>query len=129
MLALVSAGVVVWYGSGPALNPAYTIDHTIYACVVGFEIWVWIVALLGLARRYLARTNRFLQYASAASFSVYFLHFYVMVPIGYVVVQWRTGAVAEWAILTVLSLAACLIGYEILVRRTRVTRFLFGTKG
>jgi hypothetical protein len=51
-----------------------------------------------------------------------------MLIIGYYVMQWHLVLTAEFAILSVLTFAATLGSYELLVKRTKVTRFLFGMK-
>jgi hypothetical protein len=51
-----------------------------------------------------------------------------MIPIGYYVVQWRAGIAVEFLTITILSFSATIVVYEILVKRTKVTRFLFGMK-
>jgi glucan biosynthesis protein C len=44
------------------------------------------------------------------------------------VVQWSPGAGAKYAIIVALSFAGTFLAYDILVRRTNITRFLFGMK-
>ena len=109
--------------STPAYNPLYFI----YSIFFGSQMWLWILSLLGLARRYLTKSNRFLAYFSRASYPFYILHLTLMVPIGHYVTQWRFGVLGELVLLSVLSFAATTAVYEI-VRRTKVTRFLFGMK-
>jgi peptidoglycan/LPS O-acetylase OafA/YrhL len=96
--------------------------------LLGLHTWCWILALLTLARRFLSRTNRFLKYFSRASYPFYILHFLVMVIIGWYVVQWHLGVAAEFVALSVLTFVATLGSCELLVKRTKVTRFLFGMK-
>jgi len=42
--------------------------------------------------------------------------------------QWHLGEGTEFVVLSVLTFAATLGSYELLVKRTKVTRFLFGMK-
>ncbi|MFC1608052.1 acyltransferase family protein, partial [Candidatus Latescibacterota bacterium] len=109
-------------------TPAYTMGYFTYSVVFGLSTWFWILALLGLSGRYLNFNNGFLRYFNRASYPVYIFHLVVMSVIGYYVVEWRTGIILEFFILSVLSFAACIVCYE-LVKRTRITRFLFGIKG
>jgi len=51
-----------------------------------------------------------------------------MLVIGYYVMQLRMGLAAEFVILSVLTFVATLGSYELLVKRIRATRFLFGMK-
>jgi glucans biosynthesis protein C len=59
---------------------------------------------------------------------VYVLHQTVIVVIGFYVVQWQAGALVKYPVISLTSLAATLALYDIGVRRTAVTRLLFGMK-
>ena len=113
----------------PAFSrPAYTPRYMLYSVFLGLHTWCWILAALALARKFLSGTNHFLQYASRASYPFYILHFVLMLVIGYYVTQLRLGLAAEFVVLSVLTFAATLGSCELVVKRTRVTRFLFGMK-
>ncbi len=113
----------------PAFSrPAYTSGFVLYSVLLGLHTWCWILALLTLARRFLSHTNRPLTYLSQASYPFYILHFLVMVVVGRYVVQWHLPIAAEFAVLSALTFAVTLGSYELLVKRTKVTRFLFGMK-
>jgi glucans biosynthesis protein C len=100
---------------------------------VGFSLfeqvntWVWVLALLGAGRALLGRPARGLGHASEASFPFYVLHQTVIVAVAYVVVGWDLGVWAKFAAVGLASLTLTLGLYEV-VRRTSVTRFLFGMK-
>lgn len=113
----------------PAFSrPAYTPRYMLYSVFLGLHTWCWILTLLALARRFLSGTNRFLKYASQASYPFYILHFLLMVVIGHFITKWHLGMAAEFISLSLLTFIATLGSYELLVRRTRSTRFLFGMK-
>ncbi len=113
----------------PAFSrPSYTSRYMLYSIFLGLHTWCCVLAVLALARRFGVRTNRFLKYAGPASYPFYILHFVLMLVIGYYVVQRRLGLTAEFAAISVLTFAATLVSYELVVKRTRVTRFLFGMK-
>jgi len=128
--AMVSSVVVLIlrFGVSAFSMPAYDVRYVLYATIFGFNTWLWMLALLGLARRFLAQSNRFLAYFSGASYPFYILHLTLMIPIGHYVVQWRFGFIGEFLLLCTLSFAATVAVYELLVRRIRATRFLFGMK-
>ena len=128
-LAIVSSVIVlVMRYSMPVFStPSYHPRYFLYATIFGFQTWFWILALLGLAGRFLSKSNRFLAYFSRASYPFYILHLTLMVPIGHYVVQWRLGLLGESVLLCMLSFVATIAVYE-LVRRTKVTRFVFGMK-
>ena len=113
----------------PAFStPQYTVPYIVYSILFGFNTWLWVMGILGLARRFLPHSNRFLKYFSTASYPFFIMHLLPLIAVGNVVVQWRIGLIAEFGMLSLLGFGTTLLIYELLVRRTRVTRFLFGIK-
>jgi glucan biosynthesis protein C len=90
--------------------------------------WFWLVAILGFGRRYLNRTNPFLRYAAEGSYPFYILHQTVIVVIGYFVVQGTESVTLKYLLIVIASLAATTLLYDLIVKRTNPTRFLFGMK-
>jgi len=107
--------------------------------------WLWVVAILGLARSPIAhrpkaaarrpsadRTDRASlmrrlgAYANDAVLPFYVLHETVIVVIASFVLTWKIGAGAQYVLISLTSLVATLLLYDIGVRRNRITRFLFG---
>jgi len=114
----------------PAFSvPEYTPRYMTYSFFLGLHTWCWILALLALARRYLFGTNRFLKYASRASYPFYILHFLLMIVISHFVFKGHLGTAAEFISLSLLTFIATLASYELLVKQTKVTKILFGMKG
>ena len=93
-----------------------------------FGLWFWLMAILGLGHRYLTADNRVLRYARDASYPFYILHQTVIVAIGFYVVQWTAGVLPKYLFIVVCSLVVSVVLYDLVVRRTNVTRFLFGMK-
>ena len=96
--------------------------------VRNFNLWFWLVALLGLGHRYLNADNQVLRYAREASYPFYILHQTVIVAIGFFVVQWAAAVLPKYLVIVVCSLVVSIALYDLVVRRTNVTRFLFGMK-
>jgi peptidoglycan/LPS O-acetylase OafA/YrhL len=100
-----------------------------------FITWFCLIALLGYGKQFLNFTNRFLQYFGEAAYPVYILHQTVIVVIGFYVVQWDTSAAlgtgagvpVKFVTIVVASFVITAILYEV-VKRTNVTRFLFGMR-
>jgi glucan biosynthesis protein C len=109
--------------------------------------WLWVVAILGLARSHIANParsaalstsvdrpdrqslmRRLSAYANDAVLPFYVLHETVIVAVAYSVLTWQIGAGAQYLLIVLGSLAATLLLYDLGVRRTPVTRFLFGLK-
>jgi hypothetical protein len=108
--------------------------------------WAWIVAILGFA---LARGRRpaerailqppgatqsvpwwsdAAQYANQAVLPFYVLHEPVIVAAAWVITRWNAPIAVKYPLLVVVAFGATLAIYEVLVRRFRATRFLFGMK-
>ena len=100
----------------------------VYKILDVFSRWFWVIAFLGLGHRFLNRTNRVLRYLTEASYPIYILHFLILALIAYYIAG--LGWPVELKYLTILSLAvaATVLAYDLLVKRTNVTRFLFGMK-
>ncbi|GIH95607.1 acyltransferase family protein [Planobispora siamensis] len=76
-----------------------------------------------------SRARRMYKYLAAAVLPVYILHQPILVAVAYGVVRWEAPIAVKYAVIVAASLALTLIAYDLLVRRTRVTRFLFGMRG
>ncbi len=112
----------------PAFStPAYTLNYFIYSSILCFNIWFWVLALVGLSRRYLSFSNSFLHYFNKASYPFFIIHLVVMIVLGYFVAKWRTGIFTEFIILIALTFILTIACYELL-KRAKITRFLFGIK-
>jgi glucans biosynthesis protein C len=108
--------------------------------------WLWVVAIVGLARRYVQSRQRSAvqtapkqpdrerllrrlgAYANDAVLPFYVLHETVIVVVAYVVLTWSIGGGAQYCLIALGSLAATLLLYDLGIRRSPVTRFLFGLK-
>jgi surface polysaccharide O-acyltransferase-like enzyme len=89
--------------------------------------WCWLLALMGLGRRYLNRTSPFLRYASEIAYPYYILHQTVILAIGFYVLPlaWSLEVKLIFIMLTSFFGTAALCE---LVKQTHLTRFCFGMK-
>lgn len=97
--------------------------------------WCLMVAILGrLDRPREQRSQEWrppspvMGYLVVAALPLYVLHQPVVVAFAYGVVGWSAPIVVKYAVIVAASLAVILLVYEYVVRRTRVTRFLFGMR-
>jgi hypothetical protein len=135
------------YGVDPLHD--YDWGSILWRVVKGVGAWAWVVAILGFGSRPRPDQDpkgfrkplgsgemprrpslgaRVIAYAGQAFLAVYILHQTVVFVIGYYVVQWQTTALLKYVVISLTSLAVTLLLYEFAVRRTRVTRWLFGMK-
>jgi surface polysaccharide O-acyltransferase-like enzyme len=90
--------------------------------------WCWIVMFLGMARKFLSFSNRFLSYANEAVLPFYILHHLVIIGVGFYVIQWDIPVLAKYFAIIGMSFTITMLLYEFVVKRTKVTRFLFGMR-
>ncbi|MER5216462.1 acyltransferase [Streptomyces sp. NPDC002838] len=149
-------GIVLFLGTAPGFmsqdDPftARTTFALFTRALFGAAGWCWVVAILGLldrprgggAREGGPREagsreggspgseppSRVLPYLAVAALPLYVLHQPVVVAFAYGVVGWAAPIVVKYTAIVVCSLAVILVVYEYAVRRTRVTRFLFGMR-
>ncbi|MBQ1157090.1 acyltransferase [Streptomyces sp. A73] len=148
-------GVVLFAAAGPgfALADEPFTEMTALAiasrALFGAAGWCLVVAIPGLLdRRRLRRLRRWEEpgrperpgrsrgpaiergygYLAAAVLPLYLLHQPIVVGVAYLVTGWSAPIPVEYAALVAIALALTLAAYELLVRRTRVTRLLFGMR-
>jgi len=93
-----------------------------------FNTWSWLLAILGFGSRYLSSTSSRLKYLNEAELPFYILHQPIILIIGYYVVQWNTGILTKYIVIAASSFVVIMALYELLVRRIKPLRFLFGMK-
>ncbi|WP_300544131.1 acyltransferase family protein [Maricaulis sp.] len=89
--------------------------------------WAIILALLGLARRYLSGDGPVRRYLTEAIFPFYILHQTITVLTGYWIAPMGLNVWVEFAVLVFATGAGCWLGFEI-VRRIPVLRPVMGLK-
>jgi glucans biosynthesis protein C len=105
-------------------NPARLLLDAFHAV----NTWVWVIALIGLGRKFLNFKHWPLDYLNQAAFPFYVLHQTAIVLIGWYVIRLNTNVAVKYLLITTLALFTTLVIYDSFVRRTNPTRFLFGMK-
>jgi glucans biosynthesis protein C len=90
--------------------------------------WCFVLASLGLARRFLSFGNAALHYLSEAAFPVYILHQVAIVVPGYFLVRLPVGVAAKVGLLLTVSVLLTFAAYHLVVRPFAVARVLFGMR-
>ena len=96
------------------------------ALVANLFVWLAILAALGYAKQHLRREGPALDYVRELSYPVYILHQTVIVGVGMWVLPHVWPAVVKFAVALVVSTAATLAIYELVVRRIAFLRVMFG---
>jgi surface polysaccharide O-acyltransferase-like enzyme len=140
-------GVLLFISAAPGFTTAddpftqATPSAVVSRALFGAAGWCLVVAIPGLLDRpgrqlppspvpAADRTprQRVHGYLVAAVLPLYVLHQPIVVAVAYFVVGWSAPIAVEYVVLVAVSLALTLVAYELLVRRMRVTRFLFGMR-
>jgi glucan biosynthesis protein C len=133
------------------VNPLHDYDagSLLWRGVKSVGAFAWVVAIIGFGSRPRSKPipegaqkpsgssgpvlqpslgARIIAYGSEAFLAFYILHQTVIFTIGYYVVQWEMAALLKFIAISFSSLAVTLLLYEVAVRRTKVTRWLFGMR-
>ncbi|GAA1359582.1 acyltransferase family protein [Catellatospora chokoriensis] len=104
----------------------------------GMTGWCCVVAILGLLDRRSHRRpasdappgpgRRVYLYLALGALPIYVLHQPIVVAVAYGVVSWQAPIAVKYPALVAIALVLTLAAYDLLVRRTRITRFLFGMR-
>lgn len=122
---LVLGALSLWYAGGQLSTG---LERVVSICLWGVAPWFLLVAILGFGQKYLNFTNRALKYASEAAYPFYILHQTTIVVAGFFIVQWSIGVWPKFLAIAAVSTILILLVYELVVKRTNLTRFLFGMK-
>ncbi len=109
------------YGSRPGVHGATLL---IYALAT----WASLLALIGLATRYLHRSNPRLRYLADASYWIYLSHMPLMVPVLALLATTSLGVPLQFTIVTASALALSFVTYVLFVRYTVIGRALNGPR-
>jgi uncharacterized protein (DUF2147 family) len=91
--------------------------------------WCFVVALLGVARRFLDVATPALRWLAESAFPVYVLHQVTIVVLGYyLVLPLPLGVATKFALLLAASVLVTLGVYQYVVRPLALPRFLLGMK-
>jgi glucan biosynthesis protein C len=97
-----------------------------------FEAWisVWMTcACLCMGRLLLNRHHRLMRYFSEVSYWTYIVHLPILFAIQYRLMDWSLPWHAKFALSVLLTMGACLLSYELLVRHTVLARILGARPG
>lgn len=92
-----------------------------------FAMWITILAILAIGRRYLNFRNRVTDYFNKATFPIYVFHQSWLVAVGYYVMKLIDTTVVQVILIMTISFVLTILTYEIF-KRIPITKFLFGIK-
>lgn len=111
-----------------ALPKKEGMDTQVYFLLDALQIWSMILTIIGFTKKYLNTTSNILQYLNQAVFPFFIIHQTIIVAIGYWIVQLKVSILTKYLLLSICSSIVIYSLYEYVIRRTKLTRFLYGMK-
>jgi peptidoglycan/LPS O-acetylase OafA/YrhL len=127
LVATIPAGILfslhnsAQYGQRPYVHFA---GMLIYAIAT----WTTLLALIGLANRYLTRPRPRLRYIADSSYWIYLSHMPAMVLCIGLASSWSLGSGPTFLLVTAAAMTFSLLTYPLFVRYTAIGRLLNGTR-
>jgi glucan biosynthesis protein C len=125
---LVLYGVFLWRLSvelPTAVNPLAPPVASLGVAALEACLAVWGTVLCLLAGRHLLdRPNPVLRYLAQSSYWTYLLHLPLLFAVQYVLMDLEWAWPLKFAVASAVTLAGCLLSYQVLVRNTRLRRFV-----
>jgi hypothetical protein len=115
--------LMLWYAAGDFPGK----EH-VSALGKVFNIWSWILALIGYSAAYLNKPGRTLSYANEAVYPFFILHQTVLMGLCYYLKNADLGFFTKFSVLSIGTFGISWIVYEFGIRRYPLTRLLFGMK-
>ncbi len=103
----------------PMTTPVYLIPP---------ESVCWILLVFTLGYKFLNRDSKALRYLSEAAYPVYIIHLVFQFLASMLIFPLAIPVPLQFVLVVVLTLSGCLLVYEYIIKRTKVTRILFGLK-
>ena len=128
MLALASSVLLIastWVRQLPwHAPPPYTFAYLTFWTLYAVAAWTWMVAMLGVGRRWLTHDSALLRYGRDFGYGWYLVHQTVIVGVAFIVVQSRAPIAIKFAEVLLVSLAGTLVSAELLQRLPGIGRIL-----
>lgn len=125
--ALIFYSGLMWINAEPQLNYENKLTLVLVKLWVYANLWSWLLAVVGYAGAYLNRPSRLLNYLNEAILPWYILHQTVMIVLAVNIGHLALGGALESSAVVIGTFALCAGLYE-LIRRWKLTRFMFGMK-
>lgn len=111
-----------------ALPKKEGLNTQVYFILDALQIWSIILSIIGYAKKYLTKSTPILQYLNKAVFPFFIIHQTIIVGLGYWIVQLKVSILPKYLLLSLCSSLLIYTLYEYVIRRTKLTRFLYGMK-
>jgi glucan biosynthesis protein C len=119
----IAAGVGLEWYSNPE-NPGFYLAWGL----ISANAWCWVITALYIGMRFLNFRNAWLNYGQEAILPFYVFHQPVIFIIVFYVVEWGVGILPKLLVVLISSFTITLALHELLIRRIKPLRALFGVK-
>lgn len=96
--------------------------------MTALESMSWILAFIGFGSLYLNKPSKSLRYLNKAVYPVYIIHMPVLFVLMYLVLPMALSPWLKFALMTAGTFVICLFLYELVIKRIKWIRPLFGMK-
>ncbi len=124
MAAVLSFALVLTLYKGGSLGGAEykdDVDNFVWSC----NAWLWLLTVCGWGQHRFNRSNPVISYLNRGVYCYYILHQTIIIIFAYHIRDYHLGLVAEPALLILVTVVSCILGYEI-IKRIPVLRVLMG---
>lgn len=125
---ITSITLYIHYYLPNALPKKDGVETQLYFLLDAIQIWTIILTIIGFAKKYLNNPSNILQYLNKAVFPFFIIHQTIIVALGYWIVQLNVSILSKYLLLSICSSMLIFGIYEYIIRRTKLTRFLYGMK-
>jgi peptidoglycan/LPS O-acetylase OafA/YrhL len=107
---------------------SYSAGYMLYQLLFSITSWSMTVAVLYIFQRFLNFSNKVVHYTNEAVLPFYILHQPVIVLIAFYVLPWNLAPEVKFLVVSTAAIIVTFVLYELLIRRIKVLRWLFGMK-
>ncbi len=90
------------------------------------ESMAWIFAIFGFGYMHLNRPSRLLSYLSQAAYPIYIIHMIFQYLAAFLVLPLGLPLGTSFLLIVLLTFGGCIVTYDLMIRRIRLVRPLFG---
>jgi glucan biosynthesis protein C len=115
-------------GYMPLFGESFSGIYVLFQIVWSIASWSWVVFVFGLGAKHLNFNNRALAYANEAVLPFYILHQTMILLVGWYVIPTEMSIPLKYMIISTSSFVLIMALYELLIKRIRAVRLVFGMR-
>jgi len=109
-------------------NPRAAIGREIYSAAYAVMMWSLVLLTIGLFRHWFSQPKAWVRYVADSSYWMYLVHLPVVIALQVIVAEWSLSWMIKWPLVSALTVACCILTYDLGVRSTWVGQVLNGRK-